>query len=132
MQQNTDTLIQANNQAVNKPTEAYRLLRGKLTKWRNNFCISEYTNNNNSNLTDNKSKLTVATLFSGGLTDTISALKCDFRPLWGADPHSDLRDMWTFLTHTKCYKNVFSNDVVKSISPNYLKCNPPSDDYITH
>ena len=130
MQQNTDTLKQANNQAVNKPTEAYKLFSGKLTKWRNNFSISEYTNNNNSTLTDNKSKLTVATLFSGGLTDTISALKCDFRPLWGADPHSDLRDMWTFLTHTKCYKNVFSNDVIKSISPNYLKCNPPSDDYI--
>ena len=37
--------------------------------------------------------------------------------------------MWTFLTNTVCHKEVFSNSVEESTSPNYLKCNPPSDDY---
>ena len=115
--------------AVNKPSQAYKLFSGKLNKWRNNFSISDYKNNKSSIVIDNKYKFTVSTLFSGGLTDTISAIRCGFRPLWGADYNHNLRSMWTFLTNTVCHKEVFSNSVKESTSPNYLKCNPPSDDY---
>ena len=38
--------------------------------------------------------------------------------------------MWTYLTNTVCHKEVFSDSVKESTSPNYLKCNPPSDDYM--
>jgi site-specific DNA-cytosine methylase len=37
--------------------------------------------------------------------------------------------MWSFLTNTVCHKGVFSKSVEEATSPNYLKCNPPSDDY---
>ena len=78
MQQNTDSLKQAEISAVNKPSQAYNMFSGKLNKFRNGFSISEYKN---SNITDNKHKFTVSSLFSGGLTDTISAVRCGFRPL---------------------------------------------------
>jgi hypothetical protein len=76
-----------------------------------------------------KPKFTVSTLFSGGLIDTISAIQCDFKPLWGAEYNRDLRNTWSFLTNTVCHKDVFSKSVEEATSPNYLKCNPPSDDY---
>ena len=37
--------------------------------------------------------------------------------------------MWSFLTNIVCRKDVFSNSVEEATKPNYLKCNPPSDDY---
>ena len=37
--------------------------------------------------------------------------------------------MWSFLTNTVCHKDVFSKSIEEVTSPNYLKCNPPSDDY---
>ena len=105
------------------------MLSGKLNKWRNNFSIPAYKNNKNSNLTGNKYKFTVSTLFSGGLTNTISAIRCEFKCLWGAEYNRDLRNMWSLLTNTVCHKDVFSKSVEGATSPNYLKCNPPSDDY---
>jgi hypothetical protein len=126
MQQNTDSLKQAEISAVNKPSQAYNMFSGKLNKFRNGFSISEYKN---SNITDNKHKFTVSSLFSGGLTDTISAVRCGFRPLWGADHNPNLCNMWSFLTDTRCYENVFGNSIKEAISPTYLKCKPPSDDY---
>ena len=57
-------------------------------------------------------------------------MQCGFIPLWGADYNRDLRNMWSFLTNTVCHKDVFSNPVDGATKPNYLKCNPPSDDYI--
>ena len=88
-----------------------------------------HTNNKNSNITGNKYKFVVSTLFSGGLTDTISAIQCDFKPLWRAEYNCDLRNMWSFLSNTVCHKDVFSKSLEEATSPNYLKCNPPSDDY---
>ena len=114
---------------MNKPSQVYKLLSGKLNKWRNNFSITAYKNNQYSNTMGTKPKFTVSTLFSGGLTDTISAIRCDFKPLWGAEYNRDLRKMWSFLTNTVCNKDVLSKSVEEAPSPNYLKCNPPSDDY---
>ena len=127
MQQSTDSLKQTEMSASNKPSQAYNMFSGKLKKFRNGFSISDYKKN--STITDNKHKFTVASLFSGGLTDTISAVRCGFRPLWGADHNPNLCNMWSFLTETRCYKNVFGNSVMEAISPTYLKCKPPSDDY---
>ena len=76
-----------------------------------------------------KYKFTVSTLFSGGLTDTISAVRSGFRPLCGADHSPNLCNMWSFFTDTRCYKNVFGNSIKEAKSPTYLKCKPPSDDY---
>ena len=45
LQQHTDTLISTDHSSVNKPSQAYKLLSGKLNKWRNNFSISAYNNN---------------------------------------------------------------------------------------
>ena len=37
--------------------------------------------------------------------------------------------MWPFFTNTIRHKDVFSKSVEEATSPNYMKCNPPSDDY---
>ena len=113
MQQNTDSLKQAEMSASNKPSQAYNMFSGKLKKFRNGFSISDYKKS--STITDNKHKFTVSSLFSGGLTDTVSAVRCGFRPLWGADHNPNLCNMWSFLTETRCYKNVFGNSVKEAI-----------------
>ena len=99
MQQHTDSLKLAQISAINKPSEAYNMFSGKLNKFRNDFSISEYKKISIN--TDNKYKFTVSTLFSGGLTDTISAVRSGFRPLWGADHSPNLCNMWSFFTDTK-------------------------------
>ena len=105
---------------MNKPSQAYKLFSGKLNKWRHNFIITAYKNNKNSHTNGNKYKFIVSTLFSGGLTDTISAIRCEFRPLWGAEYNRDLCNMWSFLTNIVCHKDVFSKSVEETTSPNYL------------
>ena len=72
---------------------------------------------------------TVGVLSSGGCLDTLAALRCGFRPLWGTEVDERLRALWSHLTHTPDLGDTFNIDWHNQAVPDMLISGQPCTNY---
>ena len=61
--------------------------------------------------------------------DTLGALRVGLNPLWGCEVNQVQQQMWTDLTSTPNYGDVFSVDFSKVSRPDILLSGMPCEDY---
>ena len=74
-------------------------------------------------------KHSVAVLASGGLLDTMAAVRAGFKPIWGSETQETMKRMWTTFTGTHNYGDAFNMDTSKIRQPRVLKTGFPCQDY---
>lgn len=76
-------------------------------------------------------KYSVAILASGGLLDTLGAIRAGLMPIWGSDTDELSRQMWTNLVGNQCYDDAFNIDYNTLRRPAIIKTGFPCPDYTT-
>ena len=74
-------------------------------------------------------KYSVAILASGGLLDTLAAIRAGLLPIWAGEIDNRQREMWKDLVGTECYGNAFEMDCRTLRRPMILKSGFPCPDY---
>ena len=110
----------------NKKTYQCRGVEGELRAWRNKFDITTAKDMCRSIQTD---KYSVAILASGGLLDTLSAIRAGMCPIWGSEIDETMQAMWKDLTANKCYGDAFEIDYSQLRRPTIMKTGFPCVDY---
>ena len=78
---------------------------------------------------DRNGKRTVAILSSGGLLDTMAAIRSGFSPIWGTEIDSRKQNMWETLTGNQSLGDTFQLTYSELCRPNYLKSGQTCTDY---
>ena len=74
-------------------------------------------------------KYSVAVLASGGLLDTLAAIRSGLMPIWGSDTDTSMQALWKDLVGTDSYGDAFSIDLSKVRRPKILKTGFPCPNY---
>jgi site-specific DNA-cytosine methylase len=74
-------------------------------------------------------KYSVAVLASGGLLDTLAAIRAGLLPIWGSDNNQVMRRLWTDLVGMQCNGDAFQLDLDTLRRPKVLKTGFPCLDY---
>ena len=74
-------------------------------------------------------KYSVAILASGGLLDTLAAVRAGLMPIWASEIDRKQQQMWKDLVGTECYGDAFKLDCGSLRRPMILKSGFPCPDY---
>jgi site-specific DNA-cytosine methylase len=74
-------------------------------------------------------KYSVAVMASGGLLDTIAAIRAGLTPIWGSDTDTLSQKLWRDLTGSECHGNAFKINYQTLRRPKILKTGFPCPDY---
>jgi site-specific DNA-cytosine methylase len=74
-------------------------------------------------------KYSVAVLASGGLLDTLAAIRSGLMPIWGSDTDTSMQALWKDLVGTDSYGDAFSIDLSTIRRPKILKTGFPCPNY---
>ena len=77
----------------------------------------------------NEDKYSVAILASGGLLDTLAAIRAGLIPIWGSETCTIKQKLWKDLVGTECYGEAFRLDYSTLRQPRVLKTGFPCLDY---
>ena len=83
----------------------------ELEAWRNACGMAEI-----SNRIESEAGYSVAVLGSGGLVDTIAAVRAGFIPVWGTEVCPKQQALWCKLTSSPNYPDTF-NDIPATVKP---------------
>ena len=72
---------------------------------------------------------TVGVFSSGGCLDTLAALRCGFRPIWGTEVDERLRTVWSHLTGAPDLGDTFKVDWQHQVVPDLLISGQPCTNY---
>ena len=98
----------------------------ELKLWREPFTINMAKQACRHN---NRDKCSVAILASGGLLDTLAAIRAGLTPIWGSEIDLVQRKMWEDLIGTKCHGDAFAIDYRSLTRPIIMKSGFPCPDY---
>ena len=83
----------------------------------------------NRSPTKRERKYTVGVFCSGGCLDTIAAMRCGFRPVWGTEVCHRKRALWSSLTGTPDLGDTFSVRWNYQTIPDFIQSGQPCMDY---
>ena len=98
----------------------------ELNEWRECFTINDAKDACRNIEQD---KYSVAVLASGGLLDTLSAIRAGMCPIWGSEVDPTMQSMWQDLTANKCYGDAYKINYNIVRRPMVLKTGFPCIDY---
>ena len=97
-----------------------------MATWREQFTIDEAKHMCRYSTTD---KYSVAVMASGGLLDTIAAIRAGLTPIWGSDTDTLSQKLWRDLTGSECHGDAFKTNYQTLRIPKILKTGFPCPDY---
>ena len=95
-----------------------------MEAWRNACSMAEI-----SDRLESQEGYSVAVLGSGGLLDTIAAVRAGFIPVWGTEVCPKQQRLWCNLTSSPNYPNTFRDIPPNAYRPFYLKSRQPCPNY---
>jgi site-specific DNA-cytosine methylase len=98
----------------------------ELASWREQFTINLAKEKCRHSTQD---KYSVGIIASGGLLDTLAAIRSGLMPIWGCDIDPIAQRMWRDLVGNDCYGDVLTLPVESIRRPKVLKTGLPCPDY---
>ena len=98
----------------------------ELAIWREQFTIDTAKQLCRYNTED---KYSVAVLASGGLLDTLAAIRAGLLPIWGSETCATKQKLWNNLVGSECYGDAFTINYKQLRRPTVLKTGFPCVDY---
>ena len=95
-----------------------------MEAWRNACSMAEI-----SDRLESQEGYSVAVLGSGGLLDTIAAVRAGFIPVWGTEVCPKQQRLWCELTSSPNYPDTFKDIPANAYRPFYLKSGQPCPNY---
>ena len=96
----------------------------ELEAWRNAASMAELRDK-----IESQEGYSVAVLGSGGLLDTIAAVRAGFIPVWGTEVCPKQQALWYNFTSSPNYPDTFRDIPSNAYRPHYLKSGQPCPNY---
>ena len=118
--------MEANNNIKQDYNYSCKGVAEELATWREQLTIDNAKHLCRYSTTD---KYSVAVLASGGLLDTLAAIRAGLIPIWGSDTDELSQKLWRDLTGSECHGDAFKINYQTLRRPKILKTGFPCQNY---